>query len=167
LVNSRGPIGGMRWQPAMDGYMATNTDPCNVDGSCWKLNNDETTYSWTGSVTGMSDVHQAAYADVLTWIREGGIVDVTTSVPTQIIGTCHIKIDVLDETGKAVYSYERHDCGLINQAVKIPAGHIQLSNSTGAQGGWRLSPWFRFGWRAQEAMPADYDYIDITELPAQ
>ncbi len=167
IKNSVGPTGGFRWTPsAGTGWHTedTRTTCPPMDGTCWEQQGAD--WVWTGSTDGSADIHQASMSDVLEWVRSGGVVEINTTVEGQIVGTCHIKVELLDSNGTVTASYVRHDCGLIDTAIKVPAGHLRLSNSTSEAGGWRWSPMFGFGWRASQTAPANYQFVELTPVTA-
>lgn len=144
IRKSTGPTGGFRWTPKKDaGWQVGASQGCPPqDGICWERQPDGS-YKWTGAVDGSADVHQASHPEALAWIRQGGSVTLQTTVPMQVVGTCHVRV-----TLNGVLIEERHDCGKINTPIKVGPGTLVLDRSTTDQGGWRLSPQEGYGWRA-------------------
>lgn len=142
VMSSTGPIGGYRWSPQNGfGWKSGNPDSCPpLDGLCWKQ--VENRYEWFGAQDGMADVHQAAHEGALSFIRAGGVVTLTMSVPTQVVGTCVV---TAINNGKEIEA--RNDCSKIDQPILLEPGEVVLIGGGGDIGGWRLSPQDNFGWR--------------------
>jgi hypothetical protein len=159
IKNSTGPTGGFRDTVTSGGWHVENpgTSCPPLDGICWDKTDG---LDWTGAADGSADIHQASDYEALQAVREGAVVEIDYSVPGQIVGTCHILIEKLED-GKVMASFERHDCGQIDTAIKFPAGTYRFSNSTSEQGGWRLTPWFGSGWRADQKVPANYSFVEL------
>ncbi len=145
VKDTTGPTGGYRWSPQSGfGWKKSAPQTCPpLDGLCWEQ--QDSNWVWTGALNGEADIHQAAMSDVLEWIRAGGVVTVTMSVPSQVIDTCNIKVT---HDGKVVE--DRQDCAKINEPIMLEPGTIVLSESLGENGGWRLSPEPGHGWRKDE-----------------